>query len=241
MKDTGISDMAPPETSGESESVCSALDRKTTAVAKMPENPATLAKPWTLAHAILGKHKTLTSSIVTVAPSGSFNHISVLNVGRSAVLNQWHDDRRDDSLVLSQLPSWSGAESAKPSVIRPSHESEPIKIVFDRSADTWSEVSSRAPSAFPLIIERDVRSFPGQSSTTAQFLLSGDSSGEGSSQKSIEYTSEETRDKYLENITTVSWLSKRQGFLRRKMKALRGFEDRQLTLTSDNSRPSSDR
>jgi hypothetical protein len=226
MKDTEISDMAPPETPGESEAVCSALDQKTTAVAKMPENPATLAKPWTLAHAILGKHKTLTSSIVTVTPNGSFNNISVLNVGRSAVLNQWHDDGRDDSLVLSRLPNWSGAESAKTSVIRPSHESEPIKIVFNKPADTWSEVSSRAPSAFPLIVERDVRSFPGQSSTTAQFLLSGDSSSEGSSQQSIKYTSEETRDKDLENITNVLWLSKRQEFLRRKIKTLRGsFKD----------------
>jgi hypothetical protein len=203
MKDTGISDMAPPETLDGREAVCSALDQKTTTVAKMPENRTTLAKPWTLAHAILGKNKPLTSSIVTVGPNGSFNYISVLNVGRSAVLSPWHDDGRDDSLVLSRLPNWSSAESAKTSVIRASHESEPIKIVFDKSADTWSQVSSRAPSAFPLIVERDVRSFPGRSSTPTQFLLSGETSGEGSSQQSIEYTSEETRDKYLENVTTV--------------------------------------
>ena len=201
MKDTEISDMAPPETSDRSEAVCSALGQKTTTVAK---SRSTLAKPWTLAHAILGKNKPLTSSIVIVAPNGSFNHISVLNAGRSAVLNRWRDDGRDDSLVLSRVPNWSSAESAKPSVIRASHESEPIKIVFDKSADTWSQVSSRVPSAFPLIVERDVRSFPGQSSTPAQFLLSGDTSGEGLSQQSIEYTSEETRDKDLENITTVS-------------------------------------
>jgi len=92
--------------------------------------------------------------------------------GYSAVLNQWHDDGHAESLVLSQLPNWSGAESAKPSVIISLDESEQINIVFYKSADNWSGVSSRAPSAFPLIVERDVRSFPGQFSTAAQFLLS---------------------------------------------------------------------
>ncbi len=110
MKNTGISDIAAPEISHESEVVCSALDQNTTTVAKMPETPATLAKPWTLAHAIFGEHKTLTSSVVAIAPNGTFNHISVLNAGRSAVLNQWHDDGHSESLVLSQLPNWSGAE-----------------------------------------------------------------------------------------------------------------------------------
>ncbi|KAE9371862.1 hypothetical protein N431DRAFT_559267 [Stipitochalara longipes BDJ] len=221
MKDTGMSEMSPLEISGGSEAACSTLDQETTTVAKVPENSAALAKPWTLAHAILGENKTLIGSIVTVAPNGSFNHISVLNVERSAVLNQWHDDGREDSLVLSRLPHWSSAESAKTSVIRPSHESEPIKIVFDKSADTWSKVSARAPAAFPLMVERDIRSFPKRASMTRQFLLTGDSSGEGSSQHSVEYTGEDTRDEDLENITTESWFSKRQELLRRKVKTLR--------------------
>jgi hypothetical protein len=180
----------------------------------MPENRPTIAKLWTIAHAILGRNKPLTSSIVTVAPNGSFNHISVLNIGRSAVLNRWHDDGRDDSLVLSRLPNWLSAESAKKSVTRAWHESELIKVIFDKSADTWRHVSLRAPPAFPFMAERDVRSLPGQTSMHAQILLSRNTSRKGLSEQSIKDTSIETQGKDLENINTILQVSKRQDILR---------------------------
>ncbi|KAH8589069.1 hypothetical protein B0O99DRAFT_692943 [Bisporella sp. PMI_857] len=193
MRATGISDMGPPGMPGKIEAGHTILDQESAVVAKVPERSVAAAKPWTLAQAILGEHKTLTSSTVTVAPDGSFNHVSVLNVGRTAVFNRWHNGICDESLILSRLPNWAGAESAKTSVIRPSHESEPIKVVFDKSADTWSKVSSRAASAFPLVVERDIRSFTSQSSTNLQFLSLRDTSRSGAPQQ-IQHTSGETRD-----------------------------------------------
>ena len=196
--------MTPPGSLLEKEEQCQVLDEEMTAVA---EKSAAVTKPWTLAHAILGKHKTLTSSTVTVAPDNSFAHVSVLNVGRAAVLNQWQEGGRDESLVLSRLPHWEGAESARTTVIKPSHESEPIKIVFDKSAATWSKVSSRTASAFPLMVERDVCSFAGQSSTTTQCLLPGDTSGPGVS-RSIQYARRESggQDRQQEQPTLITGL-----------------------------------
>ncbi|KAH6721609.1 hypothetical protein BKA61DRAFT_729128 [Leptodontidium sp. MPI-SDFR-AT-0119] len=120
MKDTGITDISPLGVVGEIESTNPVLKQEASTIDSTPDPSQISTKPWTLAHAILGPQKVMSSSIVTIAPNGSFNHISVLNVGRSAVLNQWRDDGEDNSMTLSRVPNWVGAESANPSVILPS-------------------------------------------------------------------------------------------------------------------------
>lgn len=112
----------------------------------------------------------------------------MLNVGRSAVLSQWRDDGEDNSMTLSRVPNWVGAESANPSVILPSCNVEPIRIVFDKSADTWSKVSSREPSAFPLMIDREMSSFLIKPSPFVQISYPRTSPIKGLSQQKIEYT-----------------------------------------------------
>jgi hypothetical protein len=194
----------PPGAACEAEITGSAWEREVTTIDPAPELSQTSTKPWTLAHAILGRYKLLTSSIVTIAPNGSFNHISVLNVGRSAVLSQWHDDGGDDSLTLSRVPNWLGAESAKPSVILPACELEPIKIVFDKSADAWSKVSSRAPSAFPLMIDRDLSSLPAQSYSFAQISLPRNIPANGLSQHLIESTGGATDNEGYQSVDDES-------------------------------------
>ncbi|KAG4438258.1 hypothetical protein IFR05_006240 [Cadophora sp. M221] len=190
MKDTGITDMAALEV----KTTMSGIEEGSTAADSTPDPAQSSTQPWTLAHAILGPQKVLTSSIVTIAPNGSFNHISVLNVGRSAVLSKWHDEGEDDSMTLSRIPNWVGAESANPSVILPSYEAEPVRIVFDKSADTWSKVSSREPSAFPLMIDRDTSSFPVKPSSFVQISYPRTSPLKGLSQQLIEYTSEDSKN-----------------------------------------------
>ncbi|KAH7370142.1 hypothetical protein BKA65DRAFT_561623 [Rhexocercosporidium sp. MPI-PUGE-AT-0058] len=195
MKETGISDIPSLEVLSESGGTSSAPQQEVA-----PDMLQASTTPWTLAHAILGPKKVLTNSIVTLTPNGSFNHISVLNVGRSAVLSQWHDDGEDDSMTLSRIPNWRGAESAIPSVILPSCELEPIRVVFDKSADTWSKVSAREPSTFPLMIDRDMSSFPVKPSSFVQLAFPRMTHIKELSQQSIEYHGGASNDEDYQGV-----------------------------------------
>jgi hypothetical protein len=195
MKETGISDIPSLEVLSESGGTSSAPQQEVA-----PDMLQASTTPWTLAHAILGPKKVLTNSIVTLTPNGSFNHISVLNVGRSAVLSQWHDDGEDDSMTLSRIPNWRGAESAIPSVILPSCELEPIRVVFDKSADTWSKVSAREPFTFPLMIDRDMSSFPVKPSSFVQLAFPRMTHIKELSQQSIEYHGGASNDEDYQGV-----------------------------------------
>jgi len=134
---------------------------------------------WSLAERILSKHQTLTGSNVLVAPNGATSHVSITSSGAEATVTRWRGSDRstagelDGGLVLTRLPQWKGAESAKVSVIRSTDEAEPVKIVLDKSADTWSNfmIRDEGDEAFPLMVERHQASFVVSAGSELGFLL----------------------------------------------------------------------
>ncbi|UKZ82608.1 hypothetical protein TrVFT333_010401 [Trichoderma virens FT-333] len=131
------------------------------AVAPPEENRIT-TKDWALANVMSGQGKPLTSSNMIVGSNGITKHVSVVNSGLTTSLHLWNGDGRDESMVLTWLPNSEGADSAKVSVIRSVKEDEPIQIIVDKSADTWSKIDKTEPAAFPVMVERDIRSFSTQ-------------------------------------------------------------------------------
>lgn len=97
-----------------------------------------------------------------VGSSGIIKHVSVVNSGLTTSLHLWNKDGRDESMLLTRLPNSEGAISAKVSVIRSLNENEPIQIIVDKSADTWSRITRTEPAVFPVMVERDIRSFSTQ-------------------------------------------------------------------------------
>lgn len=128
-----------------------------------PDDDRLITKDWTLTQAMSGHGKPLTSSNMIVGPSGIIKHVSVVNSGLTTSLHLWNKDGRDESMVLTRLPNSEGASSAKVSVIRSLSEGEPVQIIVDKSADTWSNITRAEPAVFPVMVERDIRSFSTQS------------------------------------------------------------------------------
>ncbi|PNP58999.1 hypothetical protein THARTR1_01247 [Trichoderma harzianum] len=127
-----------------------------------PDDDRLITKDWTLTHAMSGHGKPLTSSNMIVGPSGIIKHVSVVNSGLTTSLHLWNKDGRDESMVLTRFPNYEGADSAKVSVIRSLNEDEPVQIIVDKSADTWSKITRAEPAVFPVMVERDIRSFSTQ-------------------------------------------------------------------------------
>ncbi|KKP06868.1 hypothetical protein THAR02_01065 [Trichoderma harzianum] len=128
-----------------------------------PDDDRLITKDWTLTQAVSGHGKPLTSSNMIVGPSGIIKHVSVVNSGLTTSLHLWNKDGRDESIVLTRLPNSEGAASAKVSVIRSLSEEEPVQIIVDKTADTWSNITRAEPAVFPVMVERDIRSFSTQS------------------------------------------------------------------------------
>lgn len=131
-----------------------------------PDDDRLITKDWTLTHAMSGHGKPLTSSNMIVGSNGIIKHVSVVNSGLTTSLHLWNKDGQDESMVLTRLPNSEGADSAKVSVIRSLNEDEPIQIIVDRSADTWSKITRSEPAVFPVMVERDIRSFSTQTTIT---------------------------------------------------------------------------
>ncbi|KAL7910353.1 hypothetical protein GGI35DRAFT_448574 [Trichoderma velutinum] len=125
-----------------------------------------ITKDWTLANAMSGHGKPLTSSNMIVGSNGIIKHVSVVNSGLTTSLHLWNRDGQDESMVLTRLPNSEGANSAKISVIRSGNEDEPIQVIVDKSADTWSKITRTEPAVFPVMVERDIRSFSTQTTIT---------------------------------------------------------------------------
>lgn len=127
-----------------------------------PDDDRLITKDWTLTQAMSGHGKPLTSSNMIVGSSGIIKHVSVVNSGLTTSLHLWNKDGRDESMVLTRLPNSEGAASAKVSVIRSLNEEEPVQIIVDKTADTWSNITRTEPAVFPVMVERDIRSFSTQ-------------------------------------------------------------------------------
>ncbi|KAL7961267.1 hypothetical protein V8C34DRAFT_274241 [Trichoderma compactum] len=127
-----------------------------------PDDDRLITKDWTLTQAMSGHRKPLTSSNMIVGSSGIIKHVSVVNSGLTTSLHLWNKDGRDESMVLTRLPNSEGAASAKVSVIRSLNEEEPVQIIVDKTADTWSNITRTEPAVFPVMVERDIRSFSTQ-------------------------------------------------------------------------------
>lgn len=136
------------------------------AMTATPDDDRLITKDWTLTQAMSGHGRPLTSSNMITGPSGIIKHVSVVNSGLTTSLHLWNKDGRDESMVLTRLPNSEGAASAKVSVIRSLSEEEPVQIIVDKSADTWSNITRAEPAVFPVMVERDIRSFSTQTTVT---------------------------------------------------------------------------
>ncbi|KAK4455375.1 hypothetical protein QBC34DRAFT_489662 [Podospora aff. communis PSN243] len=100
-------------------------------------------------------------------------HISITNNGTQVSMTHWNSttDAEDDkvnpdsisntnqTITLTRLPRWTASDSARASVIPAKNESEPVRVVLDKSADNWSKLQLRRGDAYPLVVEKHLASF----------------------------------------------------------------------------------
>lgn len=106
-----------------------------------------------------------------------------------------------EAVLLARIPDIAGADTFEPSVILPrvGDEEPHVKVILDKSASTWNSLARvGSPSAkddisLPLVIKRDLSTFP-QASQAGMQLLSRDIMPmiEGKQLEHIESSGDET-------------------------------------------------
>lgn len=95
---------------------------------------------------------------------GSQSIIQLANTKNSIELQkQWTNElgvAENESLTLTLLPNWPETKSLQSHIVLPTTKDEPIRIVLDKTAETWNSMSGlSSDNKFPGVIERDRGTF----------------------------------------------------------------------------------
>ncbi|KAH6876586.1 hypothetical protein B0T10DRAFT_497773 [Thelonectria olida] len=92
--------------------------------------------------------------------------VTVANTNNTATLSiKAVDSSSGETVTLTRIPNWLGSSHVQPGVVLPDTPGAPVRVVLDKGIETWNrlaQASSEADSSgsqFPLVLERDARSF----------------------------------------------------------------------------------
>lgn len=205
------------------------LDRTVSDHDPQPEQPSLAPKTSGTARTILGDDKRKAAVPAAIQPNANGERALLWNdyvqspTGDLVATVKNHDqkaqlniskDGASEALLLARIPDIAGADTFEPSVILPrgGDEESHVNVILDKSASTWNSLarvgspSTKDDISLPLVIKRDLSTFPPASQAGMQ-LLSRDimPSKEGKQLEHTESSGEETSWEVVDRGDDSEW------------------------------------
>lgn len=137
-----------------------------TASTRNNEQTLTPSYPGTIGALTPHLHTVLSGSQQIVVRGKKVAEVTVANTNNTATLSlKATNSSAGDTVTLTRIPNWLGSSHVQPSIVLPDKPRAPVRVVLDKGIETWNQLAQASSetnssgSQFPLVLERDVRSF----------------------------------------------------------------------------------
>ncbi|KAF2739919.1 hypothetical protein EJ04DRAFT_572652 [Polyplosphaeria fusca] len=109
-----------------------------------------------------GSSSTTFTPETSITPTGEAVGLSIVHTGTEISIRKWSNDTsgsdKEDVLKLTKLPAWQGLQTSSVAVKRPEDGDGKVKIVLNKSARQWEDMTTEVDMQLPALVSRDASS-----------------------------------------------------------------------------------